>query len=236
MLDNCEHLVEALRGGGCPPRLMSALGVLATSREPLGIPGEVQQLVSPSQCQTPAATDSGGTGKVRVGAFVRGAGSVPQRIFALTPQNAQAVARICERLEGIPLALELAAARVGLSEEQIASRLDDSLGLLTTGSRTAPAPPAVRSGGLDWSYELLGEPERALFGRLSVFAVGGRSRRQKRWVRERASRRVDLGPPLGSCGQIVGCGRGDGEGRRTLQGGSSRSGSTRASASKKGVR
>ena len=92
--------------------------------------------------------------------------------FSLTPENAHAVARICERLDGIPLAIELAAARVGLSVEQIAAaRLDDSLRLLTSGSRTASPRQRTLRGTLDWSYALLSEPERRLFGVL-VFAGG----------------------------------------------------------------
>jgi predicted ATPase len=75
--------------------------------------------------------------------------------FCLTPENANAVGRICERLEGIPLAIELAAARVGMSLEQIASRLDDSLRLLTWGSRTASPRRRTLRGTLDWSYALL---------------------------------------------------------------------------------
>ena len=92
--------------------------------------------------------------------------------FSLTSENADAVAKICGRLDGIPLAIELAAARVGLSVEQIATRLDDSLRLLTAGSRTASPRQRTLRGTLDWSYELLSEPERRLFGRLSVFAGG----------------------------------------------------------------
>ena len=82
------------------------------------------------------------------------------------------MARICERLDGIPLAIELAAARVGLSVEQIAERLDDSLRLLSAGSRTASPRQRTLRGTLDWSYALLSEPERRLFCRLSVFAGG----------------------------------------------------------------
>ena len=90
----------------------------------------------------------------------------------LTPQNAGAVAEICARLESIPLALELAAARVGLSVEQVAERLDDSSGLLTTGARTAAPRQRTLRGALDWSHDLLSDAERALFRRLSVFAGG----------------------------------------------------------------
>jgi predicted ATPase len=82
------------------------------------------------------------------------------------------VAEICARLEGIPLAIELAAARVGLSVQEIANRLDDSLKLLTAGNRTAVPRQRTLSGALDWSHDLLSEPERALFRRLSAFAGG----------------------------------------------------------------
>lgn len=92
--------------------------------------------------------------------------------FDLTRENAVAVARVCRRLEGLPLAIELAAARVGVSVEQIAARLDESLRLLTVGTRTASPRQQTLRGALDWSYDLLSEPERLLFGRLSVFAGG----------------------------------------------------------------
>jgi len=92
--------------------------------------------------------------------------------FALSPQNAQAVVEICIRLDGIPLAIELAAARVGLPVEQIAARLDDSLRLLAAGSRTATPRHQTLRGTMDWSYELLSEREQLLFARLSVFAGG----------------------------------------------------------------
>jgi ATP/maltotriose-dependent transcriptional regulator MalT len=93
--------------------------------------------------------------------------------FSLSLHNALTVAEVCGRLEGIPLALELAAARVGtLSLEQILERLTDSLGLLTRGGRTAVPRQRTLKGTLDWSYDLLSEPERVLFGRLSTFAGG----------------------------------------------------------------
>ena len=92
--------------------------------------------------------------------------------FVLTRQNAEAVAKICEKLEGIPLAIELAAARVGFSVHEIAKRLDDSLKLLTTGNRTAAPRQRTLRGALDWSHDLLSEPERVLFRRLSAFAGG----------------------------------------------------------------
>lgn len=93
--------------------------------------------------------------------------------FGLTPENAKAVAEVCRRLDGIPLAIELATARItALSVEQIAERLQDSLKLLTGGSRTATPRQRTLRGTLDWSYDLLSEAEKKLFGRLSVFAGG----------------------------------------------------------------
>jgi predicted ATPase len=93
--------------------------------------------------------------------------------FTLTPQNMQTVAEICRRLEGIPLAIELAAVRVGaLPVEQIAERLGDSLGFLTGGGRMTPPRQQTLRGTMDWSYQLLAEPEQKLFRRLSVFTGG----------------------------------------------------------------
>ena len=174
VLDNCEHVVEAV--AQLVDVLLDAcqrLRVLATSREVLGIAGETTWLVSslsvPDPRQRPTTEELERYESVRL--FAERA-HYRNPAFALTRQNARAVARICERLDGIPLAIELAAARVGLSAEQIATRLDDSLKLLTTGSRTASARQRTLRGALDWSYDLLSEPERVLFGRLSVFAGG----------------------------------------------------------------
>jgi predicted ATPase len=93
--------------------------------------------------------------------------------FGLTPENAEAVVNICRKLDGIPLAIELATARMGtLSVEQISERLEDALGFLTTGDRTRGPRQRTLRAALEWGYELLSEPERELFGRLSVFAGG----------------------------------------------------------------
>src|SRR5215211_8258828 len=147
--------------------------VLATSRESLNVEGELNWLVPslsvPSLGPSPKVEELAGYESVRL--FVERARH-RNPAFSLTPENTHAVARICERLEGIPLAIELAAARVGLSVEQIAQRLDDSLRLLSAGSRTASPRQRTLRGTLDWSYALLSEPERVLFGRLSVFAGG----------------------------------------------------------------
>jgi predicted ATPase/DNA-binding SARP family transcriptional activator/DNA-binding CsgD family transcriptional regulator len=174
VLDNCEHLVDAVA------RFVDALlnssphlRVLATSRESLNVEGELNWLVPslsvPSLGQSPTVGELAGYESVRL--FMERARH-RNPAFSLTPENAHAVARICERLDGIPLAIELAAARVGLSVEQIAARLDDSLRLLTAGSRTASPRQRTLRGTLDWSHALLIEPERRLFCRLSVFAGG----------------------------------------------------------------
>src|SRR5204863_3191207 len=100
-------------------------------------------------------------------------GRAVERSFALTEQNADAVAAICRRLDGLPLAIELAAARLPvLTVEQIAARLDDRFRLLTGGSRSALARQQTLRGTIDWSYDLLVEEECALFRQLSVFAGG----------------------------------------------------------------
>jgi predicted ATPase/DNA-binding SARP family transcriptional activator/DNA-binding CsgD family transcriptional regulator len=178
VLDNCEHLLEAcapLVGrllAGCP-----ALRVLATSREPLQIAGECQRPVPPLAAPDPgrpggpwAPAELADYPAVRL--FVARAQAVAPG-FALTPGNAGAVAEVCARLAGLPLALELAAARAGvLSVAQIAARLDDCLRLLTGGSRAGPTRQQTLRGTLDWSHDLLTEPARAAFRRLSVFAGG----------------------------------------------------------------
>jgi len=174
VLDNCEHVVEAAAPlAEALLRRCPGLRILATSREALGAAGEavlpVPPLSGPGPGQRPSAEDLEGYESARL--FVRRA-RYRNPAFVLTPQNAGAVAEICARLESIPLAIELAAARVGLSVEQVAERLDDSLGLLTTGGRAAAPRQRTLRGALDWSHDLLSGPERALFRRLSVFAGG----------------------------------------------------------------
>lgn len=173
LLDNCEHLINACADlvetimTQCP-----TVEVLATSREGLGIPGEtvwsVPTLALPSAQGLPQWLLQ----YEAIRLFVERAQNVNPR-FALTEQNAPAVLRICRRLDGIPLALELAAARVNvLSVEQIAERLDDRFTLLTSGSRTALPRQQTLRGLIDWSYDLLSEAERLLFRRLAVFVRG----------------------------------------------------------------
>jgi non-specific serine/threonine protein kinase len=170
VLDNCEHLlgactalaVELLRD--CPE-----LTVLATSREPLSLSGEqiwpVMSLPTPPEA-TPLSAHSG---YASVQLFRERARAV-SRGFALDPANFEAVGTICRRLDGIPLALELAAARVRhLTPAEIAARLEQDLGLLS-GGRTATPRHRTLNAAIDWSYRLLGDKESALLERLSVFA------------------------------------------------------------------
>jgi predicted ATPase/DNA-binding SARP family transcriptional activator/DNA-binding CsgD family transcriptional regulator len=175
MLDNCEHLIEACAQlahsllHSCP-----RLRVLATSREPLGVEGEalwrVSSLSVPDTDRLPTAGELTRYDAVRL-VVDRARLRVPD--FELTPDNVRAVAQMCGRLDGIPLAIELATARVGaLAVEEVEKRLGDSLSLLTAGPRTAPPRHRTMRATLEWSYGLLCEPERKLFGRLSAFAGG----------------------------------------------------------------
>ena len=175
MLDNCEHLVAACAHlttallGACPN-----LRILATSREALGVSGEttwrVPSLSVPDPQHLPPLDRFKEYDAVRL--FIdRVVASDPQ--FAVTTNNAPAVAQVCHRLDGIPLALELAAARVKvLAVEQIATRLDDRFRLLTAGSRTAVLRQQTLRATMDWSFDLLSQEERALLRRRSVFAGG----------------------------------------------------------------
>lgn len=174
-IDNCEHVVrpcaqlvdELLRS--CPD-----LKVLATSREGLGIAGETMHLVL--SLSVPGVDDELTAERIKafesVCLFVdRAQGHRPD--FEVTESNAAALAQICRRLDGIPLAIELAAARVrAMPLEQIVQRLDDCFRLLTGGSRTALPRQQTLEALIDWSHDLLDERERTLLRRLSAF-VGG---------------------------------------------------------------
>jgi predicted ATPase/DNA-binding SARP family transcriptional activator/DNA-binding CsgD family transcriptional regulator len=175
VLDNCEHLVKAVAQlvdvllDSCP-----RLRIMATSREALGVAGEVVWRVPPLSIPDPdllpTARELESYESARLFAE-RARQRDPS--FALTPENAQAVAAVCRRLDGIPLAVELAAVRVGaLAVAEIAGRIEDSLGLLTSGGRTAVPRQRTLRGALEWSHDLLSESERILFRRLSAFAGG----------------------------------------------------------------
>ena len=175
LLDNCEHLLEST--ARMVNRLLQAapgLRILASSREALGITGEVAyrvpSLTIPDPLAVPSSRSLQGSDSVKL--FLdRAAAASPA--FTLSDENAPAIVQICCRLDGIPLALELAAARVStLSAGQIAARLDDRFRLLTGGSRIALERHQTLLAALDWSFNLLSPPEQLLFTRLSVF-VGG---------------------------------------------------------------
>ena len=175
VLDNCEHLVEAAARlvavllDSCP-----RLRVLATSREALSVAGEsrwpVPALSVPNPRRSPTVGELEHSESARLFAE-RARQRHPS--FTMGSDNIRAVAEICRRLEGLPLAIELAAARVSaLSVEQISEKLENSLKLLTVGDRTAVPRQRTLRGTLDWSYDLFSEPEQKLLRRLSVF-VGG---------------------------------------------------------------
>ncbi|HLF29012.1 MAG TPA: tetratricopeptide repeat protein [Anaerolineae bacterium] len=175
LLDNCEHLVEAsARLAEALLRSCPHLHILASSREALSIAGEtifqVSSMSTPDPRQPLSIEAVLQYEAVRL--FVdRAVMALPG--FALTDENAAAIAQICYRLDGIPLAIELAAARVKLLRpEQIASRLNDRLRLLTGGSRTALPRHQTLRATLDWSYHLLSEAECVLLRSLSVFSDG----------------------------------------------------------------
>lgn len=180
VLDNCEHVLAAsadlaatlLRDG-------AEVRILATSREPLGLTGERVWQVPPLAAPSPEGLPEGRATRLRV---VMGYESV--RLFAeraaavnpsfeITPENAAAVATICARLEGVPLALELAAARLrSLTPGQIAERLHDGLRLLSGGRGTAAKRQQTLRATLDWSHDLLSSREKTLFRHMGVFADG----------------------------------------------------------------
>ncbi len=175
VLDNCEHLITAC--ATCVDVLLHAapdLHILVTSREPLAIAGEttyrVPSLNVPDREHLPPLAELAQFEAVRL-MVERGAVVLPG--FAVTDVNGTAIADICQRLDGIPLAIELAAARIKtLPVEELRARLGDRLRVLTGGSRIALPRHRTLRATLDWSYGLLAEPERILLRRLAVFAGG----------------------------------------------------------------
>lgn len=161
ILDNCEHLIDACaRLADDLLHQCAGLKILASSREALGIAGEMAY-------RTPSLADSEST---RL--FVERARAANSN-YSLSDSNVSSIGKICSRLDGIPLAIELAAARTKLlSVDQIAARLDDRFKLLTGGSRTALPRQQTLRALIDWSYDMLSEDERTLLRHLSVFAGG----------------------------------------------------------------
>jgi predicted ATPase/DNA-binding CsgD family transcriptional regulator len=173
VLDNCEHLLDAC--AVLADALLQAapeLRILATSRQTLSLPSEQAVVVPPLAIPNPHARTSVGelANCDAVSLFVtRAAGVLPG--FALTERNAPAVAALCARLDGLPLAIELAAVRLrALSPDQVLERLDERFGLLTGGSRAAMPRQQTLRALVDWSFELCSPAEQAVWAELSVFA------------------------------------------------------------------
>jgi predicted ATPase/DNA-binding SARP family transcriptional activator len=173
LLDNCEHLIEAV--AHLTERLLRVAAgarVLVTSREPLGLTGEVVWSIPGLATPDPSLPAEQLRSFDAVRLFTERAAAA-RTGFGLDERTGPLVAEICRRLDGLPLAIELAAARTRtLPVQEIASRLDDRFRLLTSGARTASRRQQTLRAAIDWSYDLLSEPERLLFGRLSVFAGG----------------------------------------------------------------
>ncbi|GAA0366047.1 LuxR family transcriptional regulator [Microbispora corallina] len=172
VLDNCEHLRDAC--ASFANRLLRAvpdLRILATSRQSLGIIGEYQMKIAPLAVPEPDRPLTGRAPELYDGVCLfqeRAAAIVPG--FHLTPDNRDAVVELCRRLDGIPLAIELAAVRLrALSVDTLVERLDDRYACLTGGSRTAAPRQRTLHALVDWSYQLLSPAERTLWSRMSVF-------------------------------------------------------------------
>ena len=175
ILDNCEHvLVAAAQLAESLLMTCSGLRILTSSREALGIAGEIAYLVPSLSTPDPRillGVESLGQFEATRLFIERAQAALPT--FTVTDENAHAIAQVCARLDGIPLAIELAAARIKvLKVEEIAERLDDCFRLLTGGSRTALPHHQTLRAMIDWSHESLPEPERVLLRRLSVFSGG----------------------------------------------------------------
>jgi predicted ATPase/DNA-binding CsgD family transcriptional regulator len=169
VLDNCEHVIDAAAAlcAGLLPAC-DDVRVLATSREPLRVAGEARYRLPPLTVSQPGG-GAAASGSEAVSLFVDRARRV-NRHFALDPESGPVVAQLVARLDGMPLAIELAAARVeSLGVNQLLDRLDDRFALLADGDRSAVARHRSLAATVDWSYQLLSEEERRVFRRLSVF-------------------------------------------------------------------
>jgi non-specific serine/threonine protein kinase len=177
LLDNCEHVIgEAASVAEALLRACPMLRILATSREPLRVTGE--RIYRLSALPAPALEDARGLGTLQAAAFpsvvlfTQRAQAVDHR-FAFTDETAPHIAEICARLDGIPLAIELAATRAAtLPVAALSEKLDERFSLLAHGGRTAPARQQTLHAAIDWSYDLLSEAERRIFEQLCVFSGG----------------------------------------------------------------
>jgi DNA-binding CsgD family transcriptional regulator len=206
LVDNCEHVVD--QAAELVADLLAAGGqlrVLATSRKLLGVPGEVSYEVQPLPLPSPRASSraatAGGYDAVRL--FVeRAVGAAPG--FTLTDANAPAVAALCQRLDGLPLAIELAASRVrSFPPAELVERLDQRFELLSGGARTVLPRHRTLRAAIDWSYDLLGDKERALFDRLGVFPADFDYNAVQAVCATSGSRRC--APPVGPAARWSGC-------------------------------
>ena len=169
VLDNCEHVIGAA-AALCAGLLPAAddVRILATSREPLRITGEARYRLAPLTLPDP--DDTGGVRESEAVALFADRARQADTHFTLTSENAPAVARLVRRLDGMPLAIELAAARVeALGLAQLLDRIGDRFGLLVAGDRLAAGRQRSLAATVDWSYQLLNELERRVFRRISVF-------------------------------------------------------------------
>jgi len=174
VLDNCEHLIEACAAlvdallHACP-----TLTILTTSREPLHVPGEVIYPIKPLSTPTESLVSAASVLDYEAPQLFVTRARAASPSFVVTDDNAPAIAQICIRLDGIPLALELAAPRVrGLAAEELAARLEHRFRLLVYGFRVAPPRHQTLRALLDWSYGLLTGPEQRIFRRLALFTGG----------------------------------------------------------------
>jgi predicted ATPase/class 3 adenylate cyclase len=174
LLDNCEHLIdECAHLADALLHAAPELRILATSREPLGVAGEATFRVESLSLPDPSTATPEAVGRSDAVRLFIDRAVASQKDFRISDRNASAVAQICARLDGIPLAIELAAARISaLNPEQIAARLDDRFKILTGKTRTALPRHQTLRATLDWSYSLLSEAEQLVMQRLSVFAGG----------------------------------------------------------------
>ncbi|MEV5551387.1 BTAD domain-containing putative transcriptional regulator [Streptomyces sp. NPDC052309] len=199
VLDNCEHVLEPV--ADLTARLLGAapaLRVLATSQEPLAMAGERLWPVDPLDLPAPGGEHPERSYAVRLFA-TRAAAADPG--FRLGPDTTEAVATICRRLDGIPLALEMAAARVrAMPVTDLAARLDDRFRLLTAPLRAVPARQRTLRATIDWSWGLLGEPERIVLRRLATCAGGCTLRAAEEVCGDGPVRRTDV---LGLLGRLV---------------------------------
>jgi predicted ATPase/class 3 adenylate cyclase len=174
VVDNFEHVLAAAPFIGRLLDACPALTVLATSREPLGLHAEERYPVAPLALPARATPeDAGALAGVGAVALFCARARARDPDFDLDDANSSPVAEICRRVDGLPLAIELAAARCGLlSPDEIAQRLDDALGVLGSGARDAPARQQTLRATIDWSHELLSDAEQQCFARFAVFAGG----------------------------------------------------------------